>query len=160
MAAKHNSSQIINASMEQMQAVLTDPLFSTSLKMKYRSGGVFPNGANYIFLHDVNLSSWGENVNINIIPMGENSLKVDISSECALPTQIIDWGQNKKNVDKIFNYISQNLFRFQNAIPVNAAPTQQVNMPAAPVQQNRFCNACGTKLSLESRFCHNCGTKI
>jgi len=40
--------------------------------------------------------SWGEQYSISIIESKDNS-QVYFSSKCKLPTQIIDWGKNRKN---------------------------------------------------------------
>lgn len=45
-----------------------------------------------------NLWSWSEKIVIKIDDNG----KVSMKSECSLPTQIIDWGKNKRNVKKFF----------------------------------------------------------
>ena len=44
----------------------------------------------------MNLRSWGEKVLIDFLP--DNS--ISITSKCALPTQCMDWGKNKKNVGR------------------------------------------------------------
>lgn len=44
----------------------------------------------------VNFRSWGEKVVIDF--MEDHSISV--TSKCALPTQCIDWGKNKANVNK------------------------------------------------------------
>lgn len=42
----------------------------------------------------LNLRSWGEKVLVKSLP--DNTISV--TSKCALPTQCMDWGKNKKNV--------------------------------------------------------------
>ena len=44
----------------------------------------------------LNLRSWGEKIEINVLP--DNS--ISITSKCSMPTQCFDWGKNKANVDK------------------------------------------------------------
>lgn len=44
----------------------------------------------------MNLRSWGEKVLIDFL--GDNSISV--TSQCALPTQCLDWGKNRANVTK------------------------------------------------------------
>lgn len=44
----------------------------------------------------MNLSSWGENFSVRLL----NNEEVEIKSQCRLPTQIVDWGRNKKNVNR------------------------------------------------------------
>ena len=43
-----------------------------------------------------NLWSWGEKIEIKLIG---NS--INITSKCALPTQIFDWGKNKQNIAQL-----------------------------------------------------------
>ncbi|PID26581.1 MAG: hypothetical protein CR982_09510 [Candidatus Cloacimonadota bacterium] len=47
----------------------------------------------------LNFSSWTEKISIKVDDNGD----VTIKSKCFLPTQIVDWGKNEKNVKKIFN---------------------------------------------------------
>lgn len=53
----------------------------------------------------MNLRSWGEKVLINVLQ--DNS--ISITSKCALPTQCLDWGKNKANVDKFIAEIMKHL---------------------------------------------------
>ena len=45
----------------------------------------------------VSIKSWGEKIRVTILPSGF----LQIRSECSLPTQCIDWGKNKKNVNRL-----------------------------------------------------------
>ncbi len=49
----------------------------------------------------VNFWSWREKIEVNIDADGSVSMK----SECVLPTQVVDWGKNKKNVQQFFAYL-------------------------------------------------------
>src|SRR3954466_15485986 len=51
----------------------------------------------------VNLLSWGEKIAVEVSHDGT----VMIRSECLLPTQCIDWGKNKRNVDAFFDEVSR-----------------------------------------------------
>jgi hypothetical protein len=48
----------------------------------------------------MNLMSWGETVEA-WISHGPQGAVVRLRSKCALPTQVIDWGKNRKNVERI-----------------------------------------------------------
>jgi len=52
----------------------------------------------------VNIWSWGEKISINITK--DNMLT--ITSKCALKTQAIDWGKNKRNVKKFIKEFNSN----------------------------------------------------
>jgi len=45
-----------------------------------------------------NLLSWGERIVVEILPGGE----IQVTSKCAYPLQIIDWGKNRQNVRQFF----------------------------------------------------------
>jgi hypothetical protein len=45
----------------------------------------------------VTLLSWGEKIKVRFRPDGT----VSVTSKCALFTQCVDWGKNKKNVDTL-----------------------------------------------------------
>lgn len=69
----------------------------------------YPNQTRGVILtvdHGISFSSWGETITITLNPMEPGiTTKVDIVSECALPTQIIDWGKNKQVVQQVFGYL-------------------------------------------------------
>jgi hypothetical protein len=62
-------------------------------------------GVNFKMSSDISFSSWGENINLHMYPYNEQQTFVEIKSECSMPTQVIDWGKNKSNVNKIMNYL-------------------------------------------------------
>ena len=49
----------------------------------------------------MSIYSWSEYVTVKLSENG-NFTEVDFKSKCALPTQIIDWGKNKRNSKKFF----------------------------------------------------------
>lgn len=49
----------------------------------------------------LSLSSWGERVEI----VFANDGSLTVTSKCALPTQCIDWGKNKRNVAKFIREV-------------------------------------------------------
>jgi hypothetical protein len=53
-----------------------------------------------------NWLSWGERVSIDV-----RDGKVRVRSECVLPTQCIDWGKNRKNVDRLLDRLDLVLSR-------------------------------------------------
>ena len=62
-------------------------------------------GVEFELIHSISFSSWGENILLHLGPINETQTRVDIKSECSLPTQMFDWGKNKKNVVTIMNYL-------------------------------------------------------
>jgi len=53
----------------------------------------------------INWDSWGENITIKIQRDTNETTKIIVSSESAVPTTLIDWGRNQKNVERIAEYI-------------------------------------------------------
>jgi hypothetical protein len=47
----------------------------------------------------MSFSSYGEDLMIAVIPTVKGS-SVRIRSECSMPTQVIDYGRNKKNIER------------------------------------------------------------
>lgn len=45
----------------------------------------------------MNLSSWGEDITITLI----DNEHIELKSQCRLVTQVIDWGRNRKNLEKL-----------------------------------------------------------
>ena len=50
-----------------------------------------------------NFFSWGEVVTVSFI----TDEVINIKSQCKLPTQVFDWGKNRKNVKKIADFITR-----------------------------------------------------
>ena len=44
----------------------------------------------------MNIRSWGEKVIVTFLPNNT----ISVTSKCALPTQCLDWGKNKANINK------------------------------------------------------------
>lgn len=51
--------------------------------------------------------SWGETLNISVSKVNKNKTKVSISS--GVKAQLIDWGKNKKNIDKFFDALDRRM---------------------------------------------------
>jgi len=91
MAAK--SKQCINISGDK------DSLFIKASKAANKSNfkikAIDQDLGNIVAKTRFNLWSWSEKIHIYV---ADN--QIDIVSECAMPTQIMDWGKNKRNVKK------------------------------------------------------------
>ena len=57
--------------------------------------------------------SYGENVWVQV---GDGST-VDVRSECIWPTQLVDWGKNKRNVNRFFGHLAALLSEGQPPSP-------------------------------------------
>lgn len=172
MAAHYTESRILNTTFTPLMALLKDPAFSQILKLKFQSEIL--NGSNiwYYFDHGITFSSWGEKITLTLTPIPQGQTRVDVSSECRMPTQIIDWGINKQNTTAIFNYIISYLPHYQAAL--STVPTQStVSTPTETAFQSptpsaapnatvcsanqKYCIRCGTLLASNAKFCIKCG---
>lgn len=166
MGAMNEQSYVINGSMEQIIHILKSQQFYAELKMKLESEYGGQANAYFHFNHSVSFSSWGENVIITLTAQTPQTTAVTIQSKCSLPTQIIDWGKNKSNVDRIFAYINRNLMH--NPASAYAATPQQYTQPsaplynqaAAPVGASNFCTNCGAPVNQSTNFCQSCGARL
>lgn len=147
MAASNNQTFIVNASLQQVNALMCDAAFIQGTELTFAAHIPTPNQITFRFTTGVSFTSWGEIVNITIAAIGNNQVQMSIDSECAMPTQIIDYGKNRRNVERVANYVNQNIGRY-TMTPPSAAPAQ------------RFCQQCGAQLTPNSQFCTKCGKKL
>ena len=169
MAANFSNTYIFNTHIENICGVLSDPGFSGALKLTFVSRCPIQNGMKFCFRNDVNFSSWGENIDVDVFYLSETSSQVIIKSECAMPTQIVDWGKNKQNVNKLYNQLASvfaanpngaAMPTVQAAPPVAPQPAMQQPPMQQPAMQPRFCQNCGAPLTAGAKFCQKCGNPI
>ncbi len=150
MAANHTETYVFNIHIQQMYSIVRDARFVNGLHLSYRSETALQNGMSLRYTNDMSMSSWGEDIDIILIYVNDNTTQVTIKSECSLPTQVIDWGKNKKNVQQVYQYL---------------VSFMAYNHPTPPVQpqpavSGRFCTRCGAQLNASDKFCTRCGTPI
>ena len=115
------------------------------------------DGLLFLIEHGVSFSSWGENVKLALIYQGDYTI-VDIYSECVLPTQIFDFGKNKENVTRLFNYLIQENLPLQQ---IYSQPEQNESCPPqAEANKSIVCPNCRRVLNITDNFCWGCGTKL
>lgn len=136
-----------------------------------RSENPTPTGVWFRVHHGASFTSWGEKITVTLTPMGQQT-KVNIFSECGMPTQIIDGGKNRQVVNYLFDFILRpGIGQSAPMPPQNQAYPQQMpqnqaypQQEAQPVQQTapqaRFCIHCGNPLAPGMRFCTNCGAPV
>lgn len=172
MAASYNNVYSINASVAELSEMLKDVRFWGVFNFQFHGESTVSNGAWFRFATSANLSTWGEKIDIYLSAAGETLTNVNIKSECSMPTQIIDWGKNQENVNKIYMYIASHISDYQKA----KTEEPQVSQESAPVNEQpvadnsdeestgftkrAFCDHCGNKLADDARFCSYCGTKV
>ena len=88
----------------------------------------------------INWWSFGENIEVHVALVGEATI-VDVHSVCLSPTQLEDWGKNRKNVRRLFEALGQQL-----------GESVASDVPA--------CAKCGYLLvGIASETCPECGGK-
>ncbi len=166
MAANHEATYTINATIHQLLAAIRDPAFCSRLNVSIQSESPTYNGVMFQFRHGVTFTSWGENVHITLTPVGPAVTNLQIRSECCMPTQIVDWGKNKQVVCNIYEYLVENVTRYPADAPQNMPPQYQPPAPQyqpapqQPTSAPAFCCRCGNPLIPGGAFCSNCGTKV
>lgn len=172
MAANYQETYIINATVQALCDVIRNPGFANQLKITIRAEAPTPSGMWYKLYHGTSMSSWGENITVDLMPVGANVTQVHIRSECDMPTQIIDWGKNKEMVHSIHQYLETYVNRnplMQNnmqAPPMQVPPMQAQPMQGQPVQAppmqsaGAFCARCGATVNKGANFCAVCGARL
>ncbi len=143
MAANYRDARVFNENINAIAQMLR--VIEANVKgMKYVVEYAQPYGAVVQISHRLSFTSWGEDIKVMLTIQGDNTL-VDVNSECVLPTQIIDLGKNKENVNKIINYITSCCAYHQTG---------------QPVQTGVFCPYCGNPVDAAEVFCKYCGNGL
>lgn len=161
MGASHKRDYKIDVNIQTIKNVIRSRIFLENLKLELRSENLTPNSVWYELHHKMTFTSFGENIIITLTPLGVSSTAVTIHSKCSMPTQVVDWGQNKQNVCSIFeNLVSH----------INRLPTQTVKQPMQPIEQPIqtstqpinpcFCQHCGAPIGAQAVYCNQCGNKV
>lgn len=164
----------IDVIIQQMRTVGAESNFAL------RSENPTPTGVWFRVHHGASFSSWGEKVTVTLTPMGQQT-KVNIFSECGMPTQIVDYGKNRKVVNYLFDFIMRAAYgqpammpqqnqaypqvpqnqAYPQQVPQNQAYPQQAAQPIQqPAAQGRFCTNCGSQVAPGMKFCTKCGTPM
>lgn len=156
MAASYREYRVFPGPIEYYIGAVRS-IASSGLKFSVTGETPIQDGLLFFLKHGVSFSSWGENVKLALISQG-NQTVADIDSECALVTQIVDWGKNKENVMTLFRFLQQASERFQQN-PMQYWQSQP-RSPQAVTGGTRFCPQCGKALENARAFCTNCGARL
>lgn len=138
--------------IEKMRAVA-----AAGLKFTPSGEQPIPNGLLFILRHGVSFTSWGETIKLALVSQG-NQTVVDIDSECALGTQIVDWGKNRENVNQLFNYLARPDPQLQQRF---SQPRQSAPGAVQPAGEGSVtCPNCGNVMSGSGAFCTACGMRL
>ncbi len=78
-------------------------------------------------------------------------------SECGMPTQVVDFGKNQRNVNTLFASLERRLNGQAQPI-VAEKPIPQA--PVAEISDGAYCSKCGAQLAPDAAFCSKCGAKV
>lgn len=80
--------------------------------------------------HGMTMLSYAEKITVTLKPAGAGT-EVNVFSTCGLPTQVIDYGKNRQNVNAIFRYLETGIESAQRPQEQYRPPVQ----PATPQYQ-------------------------
>ena len=157
MAANYEQRFLLNYNLESVYQLFSSAKFVMDMKFEVRLNSREPQNCCLRFNHGMSMSSWGECITVILTPVGNTQTSMSIRSECALPTQIIDWGKNKQIVNQINDYVRQNIGLFLHFQPVYVTPQSVPNQ----TQQQKYCVSCGCEIPANrGAFCSSCGAKL
>ncbi len=92
----HSFMQTIELALapQQAEAAVYQALVTAGVTNVRGGGGVLEGGTS------VGWTSWGEKVTATV-GFGPRGSVVTLASTCSMPTQLVDFGKNKKNVTKV-----------------------------------------------------------
>ena len=155
MANKAQEKKIYSYPWKKLVEAIRAAEFARTLNLEMKSENPTVEGVWYRFHHSMTMTSWGEKITITLKPLPDGQTEVDILSECGMPTQIVDWGQNKKNIAAIFAYLDK-------ALSATAYTQQAVERKIDPSNGDTpcFCRYCGAQIKERDIYCFNCGKKV
>jgi len=160
MAAKYQEGRFYPVSDDYFRNKLRS-INTAGLNLVLKSENETPTGVWYRIHHGTTFSSWGEKITVTLT-RNDGGTGVDILSECGMPTQVVDWGKNRKNVIAIFNHLEKGM-PASGGVYAQPAVAPFVNAAPAGEPQSQpfgFCPKCGTKHAAGAKFCVSCGNKL
>jgi len=94
MAANHRTTIEVAGPPQAVEAAVFQAFMAAGLTGVRGGGGVMHGSV------PTGWRSWGENVTATV-GFGPAGSLVTLVSECAMPTQLLDWGKNRANVERI-----------------------------------------------------------
>ena len=90
----------------------------------------------------ISWASWGENIRIDFVKLGPTRTQMIVKSSASVSTTLVDYGKNKKNVNRIISAVSTTLANYppeaisNDMVPPVPETGQQLNqMPPQAYQQ-------------------------
>jgi hypothetical protein len=166
MAAKSKKFLTINLPFEQVMPAIEQALIrmGTNISTIDRTSGHIKAKKR------MNLATWGDNITITVV-RSPNGCSVDIISECALPTQIIDWGSNQGNIQTFEYWLNNILVQVTNGnkilssglicpICYQVVPDGAKNCPNDGTPIGCVCSNCKANNIPNANYCTSCGTQL
>ena len=116
MARKYSTTVTLNASPDAVLAAAADVL---QRDFRVRVSPV-PGGLRGSI--GASLLSWGEKLSVSVDSAGPEGTSVTVRSASAMPLQLIDYGKNRRNVQKLAGQLSERLAAGPPGAP--GAPSQ------------------------------------
>ena len=162
MAASAQEGRIYPVAMDFVLWKLRN-IETAGLNLSLKSENPEQNGSIWFRIHHgMSMASYGEKITVTVAP-AQGGTSIHILAQCGLPTQVIDYGKNKKNVAAIFRYIEDGMNAAPPAQQYAAQPVQQpVQQPVAQPAPGavKYCPNCGAPNNPQSNFCIQCGTRL
>ncbi len=107
MAAQFQDTKVYNYPIIYFLNELRSTRLCNELRLTLKSETPETDHIRFSFNHGVSMSSWGEKITVTVTPLSDSVTSLHIHSECGMPTQVIDWGKNKKNVNSLFSHLEK-----------------------------------------------------
>ena len=157
MGAKHFDSRVYEMPSERIVDIVKSRIYSDELNLALKSENPTDTGVWFRFHHGVTFTSWGEKITVTITALQGNTTKVDILSECGMPTQVIDFGKNQRNVNTLFECLNKHLKSNIQPLPVE---NRMIGKDVTEASNTTLCARCGALLAQDAAFCSKCGAKV
>lgn len=102
--AKYNAERVYRIRSYQMRKAIMRALEEA----KFELCNVSRDGAEIVAVSNASFRSWSEHITIRLVDKSEECT-VRFRSVCAMPTQVFDWGKNRKNALDFFRKLDSNL---------------------------------------------------
>jgi hypothetical protein len=102
--AKYNAERVYRIRAYKMLKAILRALEEA----KFELANVSRSGDEIVAISNVSMRSWSEHITIRVVDKSDECT-VRFKSVCAMPTQVFDWGKNRKNAQEFFRKLDSNL---------------------------------------------------
>ena len=92
---------------------------------------------------NISWASWGENIRVDFVKLGPTRTQMIVKSGASVSTTLIDYGKNRKNVNKILSAVSTTLANYPPETAYNdaAQPVPEINPQFGQMPPQPLCTA-------------------